>query len=266
MVFDPGAGVAAAGEAMGKVAGLATLEQQKSGLETEKLKLANDLAMTRESKGRQETAALQSTENQRHEGFLTSEGKLNRESSERTAGMTAGTHLQGIKLQIEAAEKQGEIKIGEDGTGLLINRKTGKTTPLLDDSDMPLKFANPEKAKAQAELITTTRDQLTSTVRLYETDLKQAQAELTAALKSPNAMIDPQKDPGVIEARKAIDAVRQRYEPKLQMMTGRMNQLYTALGVKADLPNQAPAGKSISDFDRTPAPAAPAPRGLLDQQ
>jgi hypothetical protein len=264
MVFDVSAGLSQMGESVGRVAGLAALEQQKSGLEAEKIRLASDLAGERESKGRQETAALQSKENVRHEGFQATENELNRKAqleahriSADSAAATANAHLKGIQMQIDHAERQGDVKIGEDGAGLLINRATGKSTPLLDDKGAPLKFSNPEKAKAQAELIQLTRDQMTATTRQYEIEYRQASTELTTAMKSPGAMLDPQKDPGVLEAKKRLEEIQKKYEPQIKLFQQRASQLSEALTGKTNLTAPAPAGKSLSDFDRSRAPSAP---------
>lgn len=271
MAFNVGAGLAQMGQATSQFTGLAALEAQKSGLEMEKLKVANDLAMERESKGRQESAALQSAENQRHEGFLGAEGEKNRQAtleghriSAGSAAATAAAHLQGIRMQLDAAAEQGDFRLGAEGEGMLVNRRTGKVTPILDADGKPKTFMDPEKAKAQGELITTTRNQLDSAVRLYETDLKQAQAELSAALKSPMAMTDPNKDPSVEAARKQIEQIRAQHEPKITALNNRLTSLYTQLAGKAKIDTTAgPTGApSLDSFIRKPTePETPATPG-----
>lgn len=275
MPFDPGAGLAQVGDTVGKFAGLAALEQQKSGLEAERLKLANDMAMTRESAGRQEAHTLELDTLGKRQAFEGTENEKNRaatlEAHKISAGASlaaAGMHLQATRETIAATERLGDFHYNDDGTASLVNKRSGVATPVLGADGEPRKFANPEKARAQAELITTTRDQINSTVRLYETDLKQAQGELQAALKSPGAMVDPAKDPGVLDAKKNIDAIRQRYEPRITTMTNRMNQLYSELGVKAGIPTQGGAGvlKYDAQGNRVDAPSveAPATPGMIN--
>lgn len=275
MPIDIGAGIAQMGETVGKFAGVAALEQQKSGLEAERLKLANDMAMQRESAGRQEQHTLDIDTLGKKQAFEGSEGEKNRaaqlEAHKISAGASlaaAGMHLQATRETIAATERLGDFKINEDGTASLVNKRTGVATPVQGPDGSAVKFSNTDKAKAQAELITTTKDQINSTVRLYETDLKQAQGELQAALKSPGAMVDPSKDPGVLEAKKGIDAIRQKYEPRITTMTNRMNALYSELGVKAGVQTSGAPGimKYDAQGNRVEAPSAEAPAtpGMID--
>lgn len=269
MAFDVGAGLAQLGETAGKFAGLAALEQQKSGLETERLKLANDLAMTRESAGRQEQHALDIDKLGKVQAFEAGENEKNRattlEAHRISAGASvaaAGMHLQAAREQIAAMERQPDYKVADDGTLLMIPKKVGvggsvTATPVLDANGAPQKVANPDKAKAQAELLTTTRTQVENLYHLYSADLKQAQADLTQAQKSPESITNPKI---VEDARKAVEDVRARYQPKIEAMTNRMNALYNELGVKAQVnTGAAPAGApSLDTFLRMPtAPAAP---------
>lgn len=276
MAFDVGAGIAAMGEQVAKVTGLAALEQQKSGLENERLKLANDLATTRESKGRQESHVLDMEKLDKSQTFQASEGDKTRatqlESARihaSTAGASAAAHLQGIREQIAFQQGQPDYKVSDDGTLLSIPKQSkdasGKVvpstaTPVAGADGKPIHVANPEKAQAVAKLVEVTKDQLTNTTRLYETDVKQVQAELAAALKTPGAMIDPTKDAGVIEAKKALDAVRQRYEPTINTLNKRLDGLYSDLGVKAGRPGSGQSGYDWSKYTKgggAPAPAAP---------
>ncbi len=58
MGFDLGAGLAGMGASIAQTAGSAALEMQKAGLEEDKVRLADELATTRESAGRQEQEVL----------------------------------------------------------------------------------------------------------------------------------------------------------------------------------------------------------------
>lgn len=278
MAFNVAAGLSQMGETVAKVTGLAALEQQKSGLETERLKLANDLAMQRESAGRKEQHGLNLETLEKQQTFQASEGDKTRATqleahriSASASMASAGAHLQGVREQIAAAEKLGEFHYNEDGTASMVNKRSGIATPVLGDDGQPKKFQNPEKAKAQAELVTTTKLQLDSTVRLYEAELRQAQTELTQALKSPMAMVDPSKDPSVTEARKALDAVRKKYEPKIDTMSKRLESLYSDLGVKSGMPGSKAQAYDLNKYIKgrdTPPPAAPGTpvpgTGLID--
>lgn len=276
MAFNVAAGIAQMGESVAKISGLAALEQQKSGLENERLKLANDLAMQRESVGRKEAHGLDMEKLEKSQTFQAAEGDKTRatqlEASRISAGASmanAGTHLQAVREQIAASEKLGDFRYNEDGTASMVNKRSGVATPVLGEDGQPKKFSNPDKAKAQAAMIETTKDQLNSTIRVYEADLKQAQAAYKAATDSIGGKMDPTKDPGVLEAKKEIEAVRQKYEPKITTLTSRLDQIYTDLGVKAGMATQKPGGYDLNKYMKgggnTPAaPSAPsAPRGIL---
>ena len=201
--FNVAAGLSQMGETVARVTGLAALEQQKSGLEIERLKLANDLAMQRESVGRKEQHGLNMETLGKQQTFTAGENKLNRESEERRTATSAGASirsaeigLESTKLQIAARSAENDktiaaqlklanqIKINEDGTASLISTADGTSKKLVGEDNQPLKFQNPDKAKAQADLITTTRDQLNNLSRQYESDLRQAQQEYQVATKS----------------------------------------------------------------------------------
>lgn len=280
MAFDVGAGIANAADQAGKLAGIAALEQQKSGLEAERLKLANDLAGERESKGRQETAALTTKENTRHEGFLSTEAVEDRKNALAVAGISAGSaaatanaHLKGIQMQIDHAERQPDYKVSDDGTLFTIPKQSkdasgtpvpSKANPVLGADGQPMKVANPEKAKAQSDLIKLTQEEMSSLTRQYEIEYRQAATELTTALKSPSAMIDPEKDPGIAAARKNLLDVQKKYEPQIKAYQRRAQLLSEALTGKTGLSTPTPTGKSLSDFDRGPAaPSAPSPSDSL---
>lgn len=273
VAINVGAGIAQMGETVAKATGAAALEQQRSELQKESMVLANRLAGERESTGRREQHGLNLETLDKQQTFQGAEGDKTRatqlEASRISAGASAASsaaHLQGVREQIAATMQLGDFKYNEDGTASMVNKRTGVATPVLGDDGQPKKFANPEKAQAVAKLVETTKDQLNSTVRLYETDLKQAQAELAAALKSPGAMVDPVKDPGVLEAKKAIEAIRLRYEPSIKTLTNRMDQIYSDLGVKSGMPTQGkPGGYDLNKYMKPPPEAAaPASVGIIN--
>lgn len=79
MAFDVGAGLANMGEAVAKTAGAWTLEAQKSALEMDKVKLADELAGAREEKQR---------------GFLTSERVSGQEFQSKEKGLDRSTQTE----------------------------------------------------------------------------------------------------------------------------------------------------------------------------
>ena len=85
-------GISLMGSNMAAFAGTAGLEAQKADLAKQSMVLADQLATTRESAGRQETAALNMTAAQQSQGFQTGESALQRGSAEKiSAGSNQAT-------------------------------------------------------------------------------------------------------------------------------------------------------------------------------
>jgi len=242
MAFNIGAGLSQMGQATSQFTGLAALEAQKSSLETEKLKIANDLAMQRESAGRQEAAALQTAENQRHEGFLAKEGEANRAAqleghriSAGSAAATAAAHLKGIQMQLDAQAAQGKFELGQDGVGYRVDLRSGKAEPIVGDDGKPRIFKDPEKTLATNKLLQVTHDDMTSLARQYELELRQATQVYQTLAKDQLAAVDPEKQKALKEAAAEVKAVQSKFEPKLDALRGRMRDLSEQLGLKSGI-------------------------------
>lgn len=273
--FDVGAGLAEMGKAVAQVSGTALLEQQKSDLDKERLVLANDLASERESKGRKEAHGYEMEKLDKVQTFQLGENEKDRQNRLQTAGIGAGATLGAASMQIEARREEAKldrefqaeqrektiaaqlaghstVKINEDGTASVVNPATNTATPLLGPDQQPLKFQNPERAKAQAELLTATRDQFNALNRQYEIEMRQAQAELKAAMESIGGKTEGLKDPSVIAAQRTVTDLKSRYEPKINELNSRFNSLSQGLMEKSGVKVPKPAregGPSLGDFD-----------------
>jgi hypothetical protein len=93
MAFNIGNGLSEMGKSVAQTAQAYTIEAQKAELETQRLKLANDLAMERESVGRRESAAFAETAAEKQRGWQSGEFQLNRDSEERRAKAQNETSL-----------------------------------------------------------------------------------------------------------------------------------------------------------------------------
>lgn len=278
--FDIGAGLAEMGKSMAQSASVALLEQQKSDNDMERLKLADQLAGERESRGRKEAHGYDMEKLDKTQTFTSGENEKDRQNRITTAGISAGASLQAAREGIAARREEAALdrkergdelekrlkvqlagnatlKIKEDGTAAYVNPADRTVSPVLGPDNQPVKFRDPERAKAQAELLTTTRDQFNAANRQYEIEMRQAQAELKAAMESVTGKLEGDKDPGVAAAKQAIDEVKRKHEPLLNQLNQRFNSISQSLTDKSGMkvPNAATGqGKKLSDFDRTPDP------------
>lgn len=102
MAFDVAAGLASAGEAVSKVAGLAALEQQKSGLEAERLKLANDLATQRQV----QQQGFEMTKLGKVQEFTGAENEKNRAAQLEAHKISAGASIASAQIHAASIDKQ----------------------------------------------------------------------------------------------------------------------------------------------------------------
>lgn len=96
-------GLSLMGSNMAAFAGTAGLEQQKSDLAKQSLVLADQLATTRESAGRQEAGQIAMTAAQQEQGYKTGESALQRTSSEKIAAGTNQATLGAATIQASAS-------------------------------------------------------------------------------------------------------------------------------------------------------------------
>lgn len=291
MAFDFSAGLHEMGKSVAQTAQAYTLEAQKAELETQRIKLANDLAMERESLGRKETAAFAETAAEKQRGWQSGETLADRTSHEKmaeennraaikTAGISAGASIRAAQIgaQSRAAENEKHIKaqlklantfkLNDDGTASLVNTTDGTVKKLTDADGNAVRFSTPDVARAQGELVRSTTEQLNALTRQRTTDLQQVQADLKEVMKLPGPMTNP-NDPELQRARAKVEQVKQQYDPQITALNQRLNSIAGQLATNGKLNVQGPiGGAKLSDFDRTlqPGPAGPAATypGLID--
>ncbi len=109
------------GTNMAAFAGTAGLEQQKSDLAKQSMVLADQLATTRESAGRQEAGAIAATAAEKQQAFAASESglqrgssmdiaKLSSDTSIKTAGISAGAAVQSAGIQAAASKYSADLQ------------------------------------------------------------------------------------------------------------------------------------------------------------
>lgn len=276
MAFDIGNGLASAGTAVAATAGQLSLEAQKAELENQKVKLADELAGKRE-------------ETQR--GFLSGENEKERGSREKIAGEANTTHLEAAKIglqgslagagaSIEAArihagsvEKQiaaedarnNSIQMNDDGTSSMVNKSTGKVSPLLGADGQPMKFKDPDLAKAQLEAVRTTSTQLADLQRKYQTDVTGPRQALLQVQKDPMLFGD-EKAKAVATAKAEVDRIEKQYAPEFLRYNSRLDTLAESLGTKAKIAIPQTGNRPpLSDFNKTPpVTGAPVSPGIVN--
>lgn len=108
MAFDFSAGLANAGEAVAKTAGAWTLEAQKSALEMDKVKLADELAGKRESAGRQEQGLINAVAVEKAQIFKGSESEKDRATQLQGHQISAGATIRAQQIAADARLKEIE--------------------------------------------------------------------------------------------------------------------------------------------------------------
>lgn len=267
MAFDIGNGLASAGAAVADTAGKYTLEAQKGELENQKIMLADQLAGKRE-------------ETQR--GFLAGESEKERGSREKISGETNATHieaakiglqghlasagatLEGARIHANSVEKQiaaenarsTAIQMNDDGTSSIVNKVTGKVDPLLGPDGQPMRFKDPDLAKAQLEAVRTTSTQLGDLQRKYQTDVTGPRQSLLQAQKDP-MLIGPEKAKAIADAKAEVDRIEKQYAPDFLRLNSRLDTLAESLGTKAKIAPTSTGGRPpLSDFSKPPAVTA----------
>lgn len=270
MAFDFGAGISAAGTSVAQTAQAYTLEAQKADLEKEKVMLADQLQGQREERGREfttsERVSGQQFQGEQTDKKLASDEKLTKMHVDATlgaAGISAGASLGAAKMHADSVRDQiaaendraSSIQMNPDGTAALVNKVTGKVSPLMGADNQPAKFKDPDQAKAQLEAVRATSSQLGDLQRKYQTDAVGPRQALLQAQKDPMLIGDAKAK--AIEAAKAdIAAIDRRYEPEFMRLNSRMDALSSSLADKGGIATPSPSGRPpLADFNRTPAPA-----------
>lgn len=273
MAFSLMNGLSTAGTAVAATAGAYTLEAQKAEAETAKIQLADELAGKRQDK---------------QNVFASEESGKERGSREKISGETNATHieaakiglqgslasagatLEGARIHANSVEKQiaaensraSAIQMNDDGTSSLINKVTGKVEPLVGPDGQPMKFKDPDLAKAQLEAVRTTSTQLSDLQRKYQTDVTGPRQALLQAMKSPEMMgMDAKaKEQALAPYKAAVVEVEKLYAPDFLRLNSRLDTLAESLGAKAKIAPQTGNRPPLSDFNKSPAvTGAPAP-------
>lgn len=282
MAFDVGAGLAKMGETVSQVATAGAVEAMRGELEKERIRLAGEIA----KEGRVQQHGLDMEKMGKQQEFMAGESKLDRQNRLDTTKMTVEGHIQSAGIgagatiraaEIGAAAREREhdktlafsreqlaatiashstVKINEDGTASLVNPVSGTVKPLVGEDNAPVKFRDPERAKAQSDSIKAIHDSLQSDSRMYEIEMRQVQAELKSIMEG-EGRIDPNSK-AVKEARARVDEVKQKYEPRLRQQQGQLATLINGLLDQAKLP-QAKSGGGKLDLNKYLAPTTPAP-------
>lgn len=274
MAFSLMNGLSTAGTAVAATAGAYTLEAQKAEAETAKIQLADELAGKRQDK---------------QNVFASEESGKERGSREKISGETNATHieaakiglqgslasagatLEGARIHANSVEKQinaensraSVIQMNDDGTSSLVNKVTGKVEPLVGPDGQPMKFRDPDLAKAQLEAVRTTSTQLADLQRKYQTDVTGPRQSMLQAQKDP-MLFGPEKAKAIAEARAEVERVEKLYAPDFLRLNSRLDTLAESLGTKAKITPTTGTRPPLSDFNKTPAvTGAPAP-GLIN--
>lgn len=274
MAFSLMNGLSTAGTAVAATAGAYTLEAQKAEAETAKIQLADELAGKRQDK---------------QNVFASEESGKERGSREKISGETNATHieaakiglqgslasagatLEGARIHANSVEKQinaensraSVIQMNDDGTSSLVNKVTGKVDPVVGPDGQPMKFKDPDLAKAQLEAVRTTSTQLADLQRKYQTDVTGPRQSMLQAQKDP-MLFGEEKTKAVAAARAEVERVEKLYAPDFLRLNSRLDTLAESLGTKAKIAPSTGNRPPLSDFNKTPpVTGKPAP-GLID--
>lgn len=107
--FDVSAGLAEMGKTVSQTMSVAMLEQMKAANEESRIKLANDLATERESRGRKEAHGYDMEKMEKDQTFKAAEGKADRDNRLATTGMSVGGQLASTRMTIDARREEAEL-------------------------------------------------------------------------------------------------------------------------------------------------------------
>lgn len=286
MAFDFGAGLANAGAAIADTAGKWTLEAQKADLETQKIKLADELAGAREEKGR----AFTTSERVATQGFTSGENVLNRTNAKdiaqlsadaavKSAGIHAGATMGAAQIgaasvdkQIASREKEHALDIAtlEPGRNADVLAKTIANTNAqnvvdarkeLDDATSKGDPAGVQAAKLKVYNAEYSGKDEVAKVSLYQAQAKILETALAQAQTRLVALQDPikQMEPGT----KALATSMQAQVDRLQAEF--MAAVRTANEAVKGLPSYTPPGTTAApDLNKYMRPPAASP-GLVNQ-
>lgn len=275
MGFNLGAGLSEMGQSIATTAGAMGLEQQKSDLMEQRDQLAAQTAHGYKSQEMEEQGGIAATAASSladvnakaakiQQDFETGLEKIRSTTSLGVAniGATAQVKSAGIEASasmanVRAQLQEGDIQVAPDGTMLKIDRSTGKSTPVTDDSGNPVKGIIPGQAALVRDTVNSTNEQLRALTIRYDNELKGPQAALDQVLKTNT----DQTSPDVIAAKQAVDDVKKEYQPAFTHLNTIMDSAAAAMTAGANLPvgNKPGNGQAppAAKFDRTPAAPSP---------
>lgn len=284
MAFDIGAGLAEMGKTVSQTAGTMLIDREKADLDKERLILADELAGKRQDKQNEftkseriDTQTYQSGEKEKDRTWQGGENEKNRAVQREGHGVSLAVARMGIDARKEEAalDRQARaeehrktldaqiaahsvFKTNEDGTISIANPVTGKSQPMLNDKNEPIKFRDPERAKAQAESLTASRAQMESLTSRYRIELNEADTQLKAAeetaRRSGASLLNPNSTPpAVLQARQRVEDIKSNFLPKLEALDQRTNAIMQYLLEEAKIKTPGPGGDvTLDSFNPKP--------------
>lgn len=182
-----GQGLSSAGDAVAKFAGDAAVQYQKADLERQSILLSGQLAAERtaaeqagatQRTGMEQTGAGQRTAAEiagqaanvateqagaTHRTELEQTGAAARTATEQTGAMArTQAEIAGRARDVAAqlTVQGNELGFGADGSAVITNKQTGKTTPLTDKDGNPVQLQNPAQAQAYTQLLRNAQDDM----------------------------------------------------------------------------------------------------------
>jgi len=274
MAFSLMNGLSQAGASIAQTAGAEGLEMQKSDLQSQRDQLA--AATAHQYKGEEAVQSEQLAEQgtgvtagyaataaskladvnaaaaSKLADFQTGLAKLQGSNQLAVAKVGAGAEIGAANISAAASQAnvkaqlaQGDVQVGPDGTFMSIDKTTGKEKPITDDAGNPVKGVVPGQAALIRDMVQSTNEQMRAVTNRYDNDLRGPQKNLEDAMKAAaTAQVDPAKDPGVIEAKAAVDAIKKEYQPALDNLNKNMSAAAAAMlgstSVGAGAPGNAP--------------------------
>lgn len=261
MPFDPSAGLSEAGKTIAATTGAALLESQKADFEMQKVKLADELAGLREGKHREfltservETQKFTGGEGDKTRANQLDVAKIGLQGHLASAGaaiQSANIHAASIEKQIAAENDRATVlQPNADMTVSLVNKVTGKATPLLGADSKPIKVRDPDLAKAQYEAIRTVENDKKEIRLKYATDLSVAQSELNKLLSQPMAMSDETLKKPIAAAKKYLDEKAAQRDAELAPYNERSRKLVESLSHNIA---ETTGGQDLNKYFKIPA-------------
>ena len=172
-------GLSALGTSTAAFAGTAGLEQQKNDLAQQSMRLADQLATTRESAGRQEAGQIAMTAAQQQQGFAAGESALQRGSSMDIAKLGATTSI--ATANIGAGATLGAAGINAAASGYAAD---------VQSKGLYAQIAALDPVRQQEVLASQQKTALETVVAKNASDLRDANAALAAEQTKPQPDAD----------------------------------------------------------------------------